>query len=157
MKRLFNLILMFVVFAVALNFAQTTKKSAGYDPLRNPQKDLDSAIVKATSENKFILLEVGGEWCSWCHRLEEFFQNDNELKEALHNIFVVVKVNYSKENKNEEFLDKFPKVPGFPHIFILDRTGKLIKSQDTADFEEGKGYSKEKILQFINAYKNGCC
>jgi hypothetical protein len=39
------------------------QRYAGYDPKRNPAKDLEAATVQAAKENKRILLVVGGEWC----------------------------------------------------------------------------------------------
>ena len=44
-----------------------------FDPNRDAQKDIDNAIVKAKKFNKRILLDVGGEWCIWCRRLDSLF------------------------------------------------------------------------------------
>ena len=44
-----------------------------FDPTRDAVKDLDAALVKARAENKRVLVEVGGEWCTWCHILDRFF------------------------------------------------------------------------------------
>ena len=45
-----------------------------------------------------------------------------------------LKVNWSKENKNEALLSKWPKIDGYPHLFVLDADGRLVHSQDTAKF-----------------------
>ena len=54
------------LFLALLLFAQsaTTKK---YDPKRNADSDVKNAIAEARKTGKRVLLEVGGEWCSWCH------------------------------------------------------------------------------------------
>jgi hypothetical protein len=36
-------------------------------PARDPVDDLDTAKVEAQRAGKRIVLDVGGEWCSWCH------------------------------------------------------------------------------------------
>lgn len=140
-----------VVF-VLLACSKPQTRSAGYDPNADPFADLASAVLEAQHTHKRILLEVGGEWCSWCHRLEEFIQSNEEIREALRRNFVVVKVNYSKENKNEAFLSQYPAIEGYPHIFVLDSDGTLLHSQDTGELEAGKGYDPEKLLQFIRTW-----
>ncbi|MBK7266151.1 MAG: hypothetical protein IPI12_07435 [Ignavibacteriales bacterium] len=89
----------------------------------------------------------------WCHRIDEFIETNEDVKSSLTSAFVILKVNYSKENKNEEFLGKFPAIEGYPHFFVLENDGSLIVSQNTGDLEDGKSYSKEKFLEFVAKYK----
>ncbi len=151
MKRIVELA---VVVILILSFATIAQKKERekFDPLRNAAKDIENAIVHAEKENKRILLDVGGEWCIWCHRLDEFILADKEIDSTLHANFIVVKVNFSKENKNEAFLSKYPKVAGYPHFFILEKDGKLLFSKNTGELEAEKSYSKEKLLSFFKEW-----
>ena len=124
-------------------------KSAGYDPARDPERDLAAAIERARAAKKRILLEVGGEWCIWCHILDEFIAAHPSISKALDAGFVLVKVNYSKEQKNEAFLGRYPKVAEYPHLFVLDSDGTFLHSQDTAEFESGKSYDETKLAAFL--------
>lgn len=63
-----------------------------------------------------------------------------------------MKVNYSPENKNEEFLSNYPKIQGYPHFFVLDENGKLLHSQDTGKLEEGKNYNAQKFIDFLKLW-----
>ena len=72
-----------------------------YDPHQNAEQQLKIAIQKAQQENKRILVDVGGEWCIWCHRLDSLFINTPELLRILNEHYVLIKINVSKENKNE--------------------------------------------------------
>ncbi len=123
-----------------------------FDPARNPAKDVQEAVTKAKSENKRIILDVGGEWCSWCHRLDKFLHENEDLHQYLTAHFVIVKVNYSEENKNEEFLGRYPVIDGYPHLFVLESDGKLLLSQSTGDFEQGKGYDRDKFMNFLRKW-----
>ena len=152
MKRIVELAL-FVILILSFSITAQKKEREKFDPLRDAAKDLENAIVHATKENKRILLDVGGEWCIWCHRLDEFILADREIDSTLHANFIVVKVNYSKENKNEAFLSMYPKVEGYPHFFILEKDGKLLRSKNTGELEAEKSYSEEKLLSFINEWK----
>jgi len=64
-----------------------------------------------------------------------------------------VKVNYSPENKNEAVLSTFPKISGYPHLFVLDEGGRLLHSQDSGELESGEGHDPAKVLAFIQAWR----
>lgn len=124
-----------------------------YDPGRDAAADLKEAVQIATSTNRRILLEVGGEWCSWCHALDRFLTEQVEVRQALAKKFVMMKVNMSEENRNEAFLGQFPEIPGYPHLFVLDQNGALLHSQGTAELEQDRSYSVEAFLAFIEKWK----
>lgn len=149
MKKIILPLLALFIFGSFTLSAQTREK---FDPKKDPFKDVKAAVKIAAKTNKNILLDVGGEWCPWCHKLDEFILADKEINGYLHSNFVEVKVNYSNENKNEKFLSTLPKVKGYPHLFVLDKKGKLIYSQDTGELEQEKSYSKEKLMAFLKKY-----
>lgn len=120
-----------------------------YDPSRNAAQDISDAVDEAKRTGRRVLIEVGGEWCSWCHRMDAFFEKNPDLLAMREKNFVMVKVNYSDENKNEAVLGAYPKVAGYPHIFVLERDGSLLFSQDTGELEEGKGYNLQKFMAFL--------
>lgn len=124
-------------------------KPASYDASRDPAKDLQQAIAVATKTNRKILLEVGGDWCVYCHIMDQTFDKHPELQRARDENYVTVKVNYSKENPNQEFLSRYPKIPDYPHFFVLDSKGTLLLSQPTHKFEHGRTYNAGKIEDFL--------
>jgi thioredoxin-related protein len=149
--------LVFIFFAI-VSSAQTNAEIAAnkpfpkFDPQRNAAKDIKAAVAEAKKTNRRVYIDVGGEWCIWCHRLDNFYETHNDLMNILKKDYVVVKVNYSPENKNTEVLSHYPKIEGYPHVFILDKNGKLLKSKDTGELEEGKGYNHDKVLAFLEEY-----
>lgn len=126
---------------------------AEYDPERNPSEDLERAVERAKSENKRILLEVGGEWCVWCHLLHDFLISHERVTAALDDGFLVIRVNYGPANENETFLSRFPEISGYPHIFVLDTDGSLLHSQRTELLEEGRSYNEAAVLSFLDKWK----
>ena len=130
-----------------------------YDPKSDPAVDLRKAIDVASTSGQDILLEVGGEWCVWCHRLDSLFEKNPDLTDFLVKNYLVLKINVSQENKNEPFLSGFSEIEGYPHLFVLDSNGKLVHSQDTGALEEGKRHSRDKVMAFLqqwapNKHKN---
>lgn len=123
-----------------------------YDPTRNASDDIKQAIKEAQRTKKNILLEAGGKWCIWCHIMDEFFQKNADILELRERNYITVKINYSPENENKEVLSQYPEIPGYPHLFVLDSSGKLLHSQFTGDLEAGKTYSREKFIAFLEKW-----
>lgn len=151
MKLKFFIIVMFI--AVASVLAQSKDSKPLFDPSRDSFDDLKSAIELAKEDNKNIILDVGGNWCVWCYRIDAFMHNIKKINSLLEKNYIVVKINYSKENKNEKFLSQYPKIEGYPHFFVLDKNGKLLHSQNTGDLEKDKGYDIGKFIAFLNEWK----
>jgi thiol:disulfide interchange protein len=128
-----------------------------FDPKHDAEKDIRTAVVQARKEHKHILLDVGGQWCIWCRMLDTLYMKNQDLSDYLYRHYIVVKVNFSKENKNTEVLSHYPEVAGYPHLFILDKNGKLLHSEDTSELElpEGsavRGHDKAKVFAFLKKW-----
>ncbi|MRD46712.1 DUF255 domain-containing protein [Caenimonas koreensis DSM 17982] len=153
MKRLLQtLLLACSLAAVAPAASLAADLPAKFEPTRDAAADVAAATAMARKEGKRVLVDVGGEWCPWCHILDRFVAGNADVKKLVTANYVWVKVNYSKENKNEAFLARWPKVAGYPHIFILDGDGKLVQSQNTAELEAEKDYDKPKFIAFLQQY-----
>ena len=131
-------------------FAQALPET--FDPRRDPAVDLAAALEMAKADGKRVIVDVGGEWCSWCHILDRFFASHAELDALRRSRYVWLKVNWSRENENRAFLARWPKVAGYPHLFVLDADGRLVHSQDTGVLERGKGYDEAKMRAFLTRY-----
>ena len=126
-----------------------------YGEDRNVEDDLKMTMARAATEKKRILLQVGGEWCGWCKLLTAFIEKEEPVRSSLEQNYLLMKVTYTQKQTNEAFLSKYPKIKGYPHLFVLDAEGKLLHSQDTTPLEEGKGYSQERVLAFLESWKQG--
>jgi len=124
-----------------------------FDPQRDAAQDIAHAVEQAKKSGKRVLLDVGGDWCSWCHLLDRMFVRHADLQRLREDSYIWVKINYSPENKNEAVLARYPKFKGCPHIFVLDADGAVLHSQDTSKLEEGKGYSLEKLTAFLERWR----
>jgi thioredoxin-related protein len=149
MKRLALLTLLALTATVG---ALQAAESAKFDPKRDPATDLKAAVKQATAEKKRILLDVGGEWCGWCHLLDKTFAGDPVLTDLLATKFVVMKVNFSEENENQPFLSKYPEFNSYPHLIVLDSNGKLLLAQNPVIFEKGKGYDPRALETFLKKW-----
>ena len=138
--------------------AQTALKKV-YDESVNPIEQIDQAVAKAKSEGKFVVCQVGGNWCPWCLRFADFITNDATISNVIEQNFVYIHVNYNprksegaeKEAQAKAMLQRLnnPARFGFPVCVVLDDEGKVIHIQDSSFLEEGKGYNQGKVLRFF--------
>ena len=69
------------------------------------------------------------------------------------NNFLIMKVNFSDENKNAEFLDQFPAVPAYPHYFVLESDGTFLHSQGTGELEKESSYDEDVFATFLSKWE----
>lgn len=124
-----------------------------YDARRSPNADGRDALKLAQKTNRKVLIEVGGDWCSWCHIMDRFIKAHPNVESRLHETFVVLKVNVSDVNDNAEFIAAFPPPRGYPHMYITDSTGTILHSQDTANFREDDEYSEQRFIVFFDHWQ----
>jgi len=149
-KKFRFLIISAFMFFSAATMAQETKKL--YDPSLDGMKQIKDAVAEAGKQNKHVLIQYGGNWCPWCIRFHEFCKSDTAIMKIISENYVPVKLNYDPSNKNlssNEYLGN-PIRFGFPVFIIIDGKGKVLHIQDSGLLEEGKGYSKEKVVGFFN-------
>lgn len=150
MKKLF--IFLTVFFFAATTFSQDLKTFKLYKPEENAEQKISDAVKQAKAEGKHVFIQIGGNWCIWCARFNDFVTTDKSIDSLIKTNYVVYHMNYSKENKNEKLLAEydFPQRFGFPVFLILDANGKLIHTQNSSYLEEGKGYNAKTVSGFFN-------
>lgn len=148
MKKIFFLILLLAGLSTSLS-AQSAKV---YNPKADAAAELRQAVEKAGREGKHVFVQIGGNWCVWCLRFNELVTKNDTLSNKMKSDFVVLHVNYSKENKNEEVLASlgYPQRFGFPVFVVLDGKGNRLHTQNSAYLESGNGHSSKKVLEFLN-------
>jgi len=125
---------------------------ARFDPTRDAAADVAQAVSVASAQGRRVIVDVGGEWCSWCHILDRFIASHAEVRALIDARYVWVKVNVSKENRNRALLARWPRIEGYPHLFVLDARGRLVHSQDTGVLESGKSYDEAKFIAMLRKW-----
>ena len=154
MKRSLLLFVAIIACAIATS-AQGLKKV--YDETINTKTQIDSALADATAQNKFVICQVGGNWCPWCLRFAQFIVDDAEIASLIEQNFVYIHVNYSRSDKSEATAATMarlgsPQRFGFPVFVVLDAQGKVLHIQDSSFLESGKSYDREKVLRFLRCW-----
>ena len=149
------IIILFAAFISPLMAAASNdlpEYSKVYDDQRDPFSDANAALALAKKTNRQVLIEIGGNWCTWCHKMDTFLSNNSDVYQALHENYVLLKINVSDSNENEAFMKALPPVLGYPHMYVSTASGKMILSKDTAELLAGNNYSRANWLTFINRW-----
>ncbi|WP_440874838.1 thioredoxin family protein [Thalassotalea sp. PLHSN55] len=150
---IFALVVIFSVSLSAKENAELPAYSKVYDDQRDPFVDAADAIKLAQQTNRNILIEIGGNWCTWCHKMDAFLLANPKIYNDLHSKYVLLKVNVSDSNENAEFMAGLPPVLGYPHMYISTAKGKMLLSKDTAELLDGSEYSTEHWQAFIDKWQ----
>lgn len=132
-----------------------------YDDDADPMAQLDEALECAGEEGKFVVAQIGGNWCPWCLRFADFITKDAEINTIVNDNFVYVHINVyaidsesGKRTTNEDVMQRLgnPMRFGYPVMVVLDAQGNVLHIQDSALLEEGQGYNRESVIRFFNLW-----
>jgi thioredoxin-related protein len=138
--------------SLACASARAADLPATFDPARVAAADVAHAVALAKASGRRVIVDVGGEWCTWCHIMDRFIDANADVRALIEANYVWVKVNFSKENRNEALLGRWPRIRGYPHLFVLDAHGALVHSQNTSALESGKGYDKQRFIAMLRTW-----
>lgn len=143
-----------ILFATiaSMSFSQDLKKFNLYKPTENAEQKIAEAAKEAKQQGKQVLIQIGGNWCIWCARFNDFTTSDPSIDSLIKANYIVYHLNYSDENKNLKLLAKYgyPQRFGFPVFLVLDGNGKLLHTQNSGYLEDGKkSYKKEVVIGFF--------
>jgi thioredoxin-related protein len=133
-----------------LAFAQDSTFNI-YKPSENALIELNKAVKLAKEQKKHVFVQIGGNWCVWCARFYKFTTAYAQIDSLIKADYIVYHLNYSKENKNAQMLQKlgFPQRFGFPVFVILDENGERLNTQNSEYLEQGHSYNKTKVMEFL--------
>ncbi len=151
-----------VIFSLLLiAFINAIAQTKIYDESINPNIQITEAVTKAGANNKFVVAQLGGNWCKWCIRFAKFVEADPEIKKLVDDNYEFIHVNYNPRNPNTTdqaataaALKRLgnPVRFGFPVLVVLDTEGNVIHTQDSGFLESGEGYDKEKVIRFFESW-----
>ena len=153
-------ILLFIALMLPLVAGAQEGLKKVYDESADQNVQIDNALATAKAEGKFVICQVGGNWCPWCLRFADFITKDAEISKLVDANYVYIHVDYSpksfkddpvKKQRTEKMMKRLnnPGRFGYPVFVVLDAKGKVLHIQDSSFLEEGQGYDKAKVLRFF--------
>lgn len=151
MKQLLTLCLL--LFLCMMSYAQSPKL---YDETIDPFQQIDAAVSQAKAGEKFVICQLGGNWCPWCIRFAKFITEDEEIRQLVEANFVYIHVNY--KSRQDELAQRVSKRLGnagrfgFPVLVVLQPDGSVMHIQNSSYLEEGNGYNRERVIEFFRQW-----
>ena len=143
----------FILLAVLFSMPMMAQKEGQklYNEEIDPMEQIDQALEEARETGRFVVCQVGGNWCPWCIRFANFINEHDAIASVVKENFVYIHVNYSKDQRNPEAMLRLgnPGRFGYPAIVILDQKGQVIHIQNSAYLEKDKSYDEKKVLEFF--------
>ena len=136
-------------------FRLSTQAQKLYNPQADADKDIAAAIKQARAENKHVLIQAGGNWCSWCVEFERFAKTTPKIDSVIKAGYVWYHLNFSKENENKKIFAKYGYAQRFvfPVFLILNGKGERIHTQNSEYMEDGKkSYHPAKVQAFLEMW-----
>lgn len=152
MKKLF---LFFALMAGMVFGAQAQVKV--YDEEVDAMAQIREAVEQARESGRYVMCQVGGNWCPWCLRFADFITNDSTINAVIEQNFVFIHVNYHPRKAGEVGKALMKRLNnagrfGFPVLVVLDEQGNIIHIQDSGYLEEDKSYNAKKVLTFFQQW-----
>lgn len=158
MKRFLTLTLIVALLPMLAGAQEGLKKV--YDEKVDQNVQIDKAVKQARAEGKYVVCQVGGNWCPWCLRFADLITKDAEISQLIDKDFVYIHVDYSpktfkedpaRQQRSEKMMKRLgnPGRFGYPVFVVLNEKGQVIHTQDSSFLEEGKGYDKAKVIRFF--------
>ena len=145
-----------LIISAMMLFITACAQNKIYDENIDPLEQIDKAVTKAQTEGKFVICQLGGNWCPWCIRFAKFITEDEEINKMVNDNFVYIHVNF--KSRKDELSQRVSKRLGnagrfgFPVLVILNPDGTVMHIQNSAYLEEGQGYNKKKVFDFFRQW-----
>ena len=104
------------------------KDHVAFQQLDN-EMELDQALARAKTENKFVLIDYYADWCVDCIRMEETTFSDPQVVDALASRFLALQVDVTdpKDLDRKQLKTRF-NVFGPPAVLFLDQNGNELEN-----------------------------
>ena len=67
-----------------------------YNESIDPMAQIDEALAKAKKNGKFVICQVGGNWCPWCLKFADFVEKNVAVNKMVNDHFEYIHVNYNR-------------------------------------------------------------
>ncbi len=129
-----------------------------YDREADGTAQIAAAVAQAKADHKHVLVDLGANWCIWCHRLHHTLSTDAAVAKVLNYNYVLVLVDVNHRNgkkRNDAVNDHYgnPMAQGLPVLVVLGANGKQLVTQETGALENGKeGHDPAKVIAFLEKW-----
>ena len=122
-----------------------------YDETAIAGEEITEALKKAQSNNRYVLLQMGGNWCPDCRTLGEYFSRP-DIKTWLDERVVLVSVDVGEWDRNLDIVEAYenPISEGIPALVLLDSQNQIIFATLAGELATARSMSKIELIEWLN-------
>ena len=120
-----------------------------YDESADAAAAVAKGIAKAKASGKYVLLDLGGNWCPDCRILAGVLEL-GEVASAISKTFEVVAIDVGRMDKNLEIAAAYGvKVRAVPTVIILDPAGRFVNAGNPTALSNARAMTPQAIVDTI--------
>jgi thiol:disulfide interchange protein len=129
-------------------------RTAIYAADADANEEIQTALKRAVSEKKRVLLVFGANWCYDCHVLDRAM-HEGTAGTIVSESFILVHVDIGEGEKNPELVKTYriPLNRGVPAVAVLSSDGKILYSSGDGEFESARTMFKKDLVAFLNHWR----
>ena len=122
-----------------------------YDENANAGEQISDALEKAKLKNRYVLLQMGGNWCTNCRTLGEYFSRP-EIKTWLNERVVLVSVDVGEWDRNLDIVEEYenPISEGIPALVLLNSNNEVMFATLAGELASARSMSKNDLIDWLN-------
>ena len=122
-----------------------------YDENANAGEQISVALEKAKLKNRYVLLQMGGNWCPDCRTLGEYFSRP-EIKTWLDERVVLVSVDVGEWDRNLDIVEEYenPISEGIPALVLLNSNNEVMFATLAGELASARSMSKNDLIDWLN-------
>jgi protein disulfide-isomerase len=142
-----------LILISALLFSFNGWSIPAYEPYDENADALDSiskALKIAELENKYVLLQMGGNWCPDCRTLGEYFTRP-DIKAWLDDRAILVSVDVGEWNRNLNIVERYgnPISEGIPALVLLNSENEVMFATLAGELASARSMSKDDLIVWL--------
>lgn len=107
-------------------------------------------LAELRNSGKLGWVEFGADWCVWCHRMDNFF-DQSAAAPILHDYYLRIPVDYERNEGAPELAKQLgaPAGGGLPLWAVVDADGKPLANSNSAKGNIGFPGTPQEIAEFV--------
>lgn len=121
-----------------------------YDENADALENISMALKNAKLENKYVLLQMGGNWCPDCRTLGEYFSRP-DIKQWLDDRLILVSVDVGEWNRNLDIVEEYgnPISEGIPALVLLNSNDEVMLATLAGELASARSMSKDDLVEWL--------
>jgi len=122
-----------------------------FDENSDADAAVDAAFVRARTEHKLVLINLGANWCADCRILAGVMAL-HDLKPFVESHYVVVDVDVGRINRNLQIPARFGltgRPEAVPCILVVDPNGQLLDRDHTEALENMRALTPQAVADWL--------